>query len=202
MEKKNMVFLSVIAVATLLTAVVGTTFSFFTATVDPDDGKDYQNTTITTINDLAVVYAQNDKIALENAIPGAEASYTLSVTNNSATVNVDFNLVWKNVTNGFAGSASAGDITYKIESCTDSTCTSPAPTVIQDTTALPTTAGAIDGATNLTVNAGQTNYYRVTVTFAKTDKNQNDLMGKSFTGQVQVGAAAQSGTDLSKVTTD
>ena len=34
MEKKNMVFLSVIAVATLLTAVVGTTFSFFTATVN------------------------------------------------------------------------------------------------------------------------------------------------------------------------
>ena len=36
MEKKNMVFLSVIAVATLLTAVVGTTFSFFTATATPD----------------------------------------------------------------------------------------------------------------------------------------------------------------------
>ena len=33
MEKKNVIFLSVIAVATLLTAVVGTTFAYFTATV-------------------------------------------------------------------------------------------------------------------------------------------------------------------------
>ena len=35
MDKKNTVFLSVIAVATLLTAVVGTTFAYFTA---QDDG--------------------------------------------------------------------------------------------------------------------------------------------------------------------
>ena len=31
MEKKNVIFLSVIAVATLLTAVIGTTFAYFTA---------------------------------------------------------------------------------------------------------------------------------------------------------------------------
>ena len=33
MEKKNVIFLSVIAVATLLTAVIGTTFAYFTANI-------------------------------------------------------------------------------------------------------------------------------------------------------------------------
>ena len=46
MEKKNVVFLTVLAVATLLTAVVGTTFAYFTATVQGNGSA--TTTTITT----------------------------------------------------------------------------------------------------------------------------------------------------------
>lgn len=195
MEKKNMVFLSVIAVATLLTAVVGTTFSFFTATATPEDEKDYQNTTVNTAT-LGVVYAQEGAINLANAVPGATANYTLSV-HNTSNVAIDFNLVWKNVTNTIAAVDTNGDVTYKIESCgTDSSCTS-SPTVVQAETKLPE-AGAetITGASRLTINAGATNYYRVTVTIKETNAQQNNLQGKSFSGQVQIGAAAQSGATL------
>ena len=38
MEKKNVVFLTVLAIATLLTAVVGTTFAYFTASLTNDNG--------------------------------------------------------------------------------------------------------------------------------------------------------------------
>ena len=83
MEKKNMVFLSVIAVATLLTAVVGTTFSFFTATVSPDDDNPAQNTTITTPT-LGITYAQEGTINMTNVVPGAaDKSFIFSVTNGS-----------------------------------------------------------------------------------------------------------------------
>ena len=49
MEKKNMVLLTVIAVATLLVAVIGATFAFFTATVqdDRDDSGDTGATSLT-----------------------------------------------------------------------------------------------------------------------------------------------------------
>ena len=40
MEKKNMVLLTVIAVATLLVAVVGATFAYFTATITDDRGSE------------------------------------------------------------------------------------------------------------------------------------------------------------------
>lgn len=195
MEKKNMVFLSVIAVATLLTAVVGTTFSFFTATATPEDEKDYQNTTVNTAT-LGVVYAQEGAINLANAVPGATANYTLSVHNTSS-VAIDFNLVWKNVTNTIAAADTDGDVTYKIESCgTDSSCAS-SPTVVQAETKLPE-AGAetITGASRLTISPGATNYYRVTVTIKDTGAQQNNLQGKSFSGQVKIGAAAQSGATL------
>lgn len=196
MEKKNMVFLSVIAVATLLTAVVGTTFSFFTATATPEDQKDYKDTTINTAT-LGVVYAQDSAINLANAVPGATANYTLSVHNTSS-VAIDFNLVWKNVTNTIAAVDAAGDVTYKIESCgTDSSCASPS--AVQAETKLPEDGEeneAIAGASRLTINAGATNYYRVTVTIKDTGAQQNNLQGKSFSGQVQIGAAAQSGATL------
>lgn len=196
MEKKNMVFLSVIAVATLLTAVVGTTFSFFTATATPEEeDKDFQNTTIDTAT-LGVVYAQESAINLANAVPGATANYTLSV-HNTGDVAIDFNLVWKNVTNTIAAVDTAGDVTYKIESCgTDASCAS-SPTVVQAETKLPETGNeTITGASRLTINAGATNYYRVTVTIKETNAQQNNLQGKSFSGQVQIGAAAQSGATL------
>ena len=195
MEKKNMVFLSVIAVATLLTAVVGTTFSFFTATATPEDQKDYKDTTINTAT-LGVVYAQDSAINLANAVPGATANYTLSVHNNG-NVAIDFNLVWKNVTNTIAAVDTAGDVTYKIESCgTDASCAS-SPTVVQAETKLPEAGSeTITGASRLTISAGATNYYRVTVTIKETNAQQNNLQGKSFSGQVQIGAAAQSGGTL------
>lgn len=195
MEKKNMVFLSVIAVATLLTAVVGTTFSFFTATATPEDQKDYKDTTINTAT-LGVVYAQDSAINLANAVPGATANYTLSVHNNG-NVAIDFNLVWKNVTNTIAAVDTAGDVTYKIESCgTDASCAS-SPTVVQAETKLPEAGSeTITGASRLTIGAGATNYYRVTVTIKETNAQQNNLQGKSFSGQVQIGAAAQSGATL------
>lgn len=51
MERKNVIFLSVIAVATLLTAVVGTTFAYFTASVTTTgDGNKIEVTTKTLVS--------------------------------------------------------------------------------------------------------------------------------------------------------
>ena len=48
---------------------------------------------------------------------------------------------------------------------------------------------AIPEAAALTVKANGTNYYKLTVDFAETNKAQNSLQGKSFGGTIIVGAA-------------
>ena len=79
MEKKNVIFLSVIAVATLLTAVIGTTFAYFTATVTGNETS--KNVNVTTAN-MSVVYTQGDKVSIANLVPGQEIpAMTFNVKN-------------------------------------------------------------------------------------------------------------------------
>ena len=197
MEKRNMVFLSVIAVATLLTAVVGTTFSFFTATVNPDEDKPAKTTSVTTPT-LGIIYAQDGQISMQNIVPGAEdQSFIFSVTN-SAPVSTTYNLVWSEVSTTITGAEeSVNDLTYKIEKCTagESACTRTSP--LQTATKLPTTNGAIPSATKEVVAGSATNYYKVTIHFERTEENQNDMQGKTFNGKIVVGAAAQDANALS-----
>ena len=63
MEKKNVIFLSVIAVATLLTAVIGTTFAYFTAN-------------FTVSNNNAVNSVKNKKLASTNIVIGEAINST------------------------------------------------------------------------------------------------------------------------------
>ena len=195
MEKKNMVFLSVIAVATLLTAVVGTTFSFFTATVKPDGEKPVQNTTVTTPT-LGITYAQEGTINMTNVVPGAaDKSFIFSVTNGSD-VSTTYKLVWSEVTGNITGTeASSKDLTYKIDKCSDgASCASTTP--LQAATPLTKTLSAIPSASAEVVTGNGTNYYKVTVHFERTEEEQNDMQGKTFTGKIIVGSAAQDASGL------
>lgn len=63
MEKKNVIFLSVIAVATLLTAVIGTTFAYFTAN-------------FTVSNNDAVNSVKTKKLASTNIVIGEAINST------------------------------------------------------------------------------------------------------------------------------
>ena len=116
MEKKNVVFLTVLAVATLLTAVVGTTFAYFTATVTNTNTP--TATTITTASDLGITYSDGDAISMTNIVPGEyTAEKTITVTNNSTTTAMHYQITWDSVTNGFQqGSGSTDDLVYSLTS--------------------------------------------------------------------------------------
>ena len=87
MERKNTILLTVIAIATLLVAVVGATFAYFTATItdnrntDPDAGKtnisagQVANSTI-----VANVEGAAGKFTAENVYPGHKEVAALQVT--------------------------------------------------------------------------------------------------------------------------
>ncbi|MBR1416810.1 MAG: hypothetical protein IJ572_03230 [Bacilli bacterium] len=101
MEKKNVVFLTVLAIATLLTAIVGTTFAFFTASVSTPNT--VYSTEITTANNLGITYEDGANVTTGTAItPGWFATKTVSVTNNSSTNSIDYQIAWTSVANNFA----------------------------------------------------------------------------------------------------
>ena len=114
MEKKNVVFLTVLAVATLLTAVVGTTFAYFTATVTNTNTP--TATSITTANNLEIEYSDGARITGEKIVPGwASTEKTISVTNNS-NVTINYQISWTDVANNFSkgGSNTTDDLVYSL----------------------------------------------------------------------------------------
>ena len=197
MDKKNTVFLSVIAVATLLTAVIGTTFAYFTAQVG---GNDTGNGMDITTAKMEVTYAQSSTISIDKLIPGQAIDpmkFTVTNTGGSA---VDFNLAWTGVTKSWAvpefswaKGGSDEDITYTLKSCDSNYANC---NVIHDASVLPNEDGVISTTETLTPNSGATGkvvYYMLEVTFRDTGAAQDALQGQSFTGKVVVNAAVQSG---------
>ena len=77
MEKKNVIFLSVIAVATLLTAVIGTTFAYFTANFAVSN-KDAVNT-VKTKKLASTTVVIGEKINSNAAYPGFKGAQSLTI---------------------------------------------------------------------------------------------------------------------------
>ena len=113
MEKKNVVFLTVLAVATLLTAVVGTTFAYFTATVKNTNTP--SQTSITTASELSITYSDGAAITGTNIVPGWKSvEKEISVTNNSS-VAMKYQIAWTDVVNSFEeGTGSTSDLVYSL----------------------------------------------------------------------------------------
>ncbi len=78
MEKKNMVLLTVIAVATLLVAVVGATFAYFTATANPS-GSAEATVTTNKLDGANVTFASEGKLQMLD-YPGGLAVYGAKAT--------------------------------------------------------------------------------------------------------------------------
>ena len=94
MEKKNTILLTVIAVATLLVAVVGATFAYFTATNNvTGSGKE---ATVTTNTVGAVSLETTPGVEIENVAeyPGGYIVASANVTATDADANNDFNVTY------------------------------------------------------------------------------------------------------------
>lgn len=80
MERKNTILLTVIAIATLLVAVVGATFAYFTASVTGNGNTGNENTSkIETAVLASVEYNNGKNFALTGAFPGAKGIQTFSM---------------------------------------------------------------------------------------------------------------------------
>ena len=100
MEKKNVVFLTVLAVATLLTAVVGTTFAYFTATITNDGTPEQVSVSAAR---LGASYSEGSSVLSDsNIYPGWTKSKTITLTSaQGTTVAVPFQVQVKSLSTSF-----------------------------------------------------------------------------------------------------
>ena len=103
-EKNNkQVMLLIIGVATLLVALIGATFAYFTALINRPNGE--QSVAVTTTTVQGVVYTASDPISLENALPGDHAESTFTIYNPNESAVAQYTLVFYPVSNSFTNEA-------------------------------------------------------------------------------------------------
>lgn len=111
MEKKNTILLTVIAVATLLVAVVGATFAYFTATTNPDGNGGTDTVNTTTVGDIDLEMAP---VTVSNDLkyPGGFLVVGASVTATDSDTTNDFDLTYQ--LNGTISNGTATELTWTL----------------------------------------------------------------------------------------
>lgn len=188
MEKKNVIFLSVIAVATLLTAVIGTTFAYFTASITTSNA-DNSKTEVKTKVIASAIMDMGTKVTATDALPGFKTVKPVTVIGNghagdepaNATITVtptlgDFatDVTWKLYKSATAITCASSPVTTGTQYYDNATCTIPegAEVVID-------AGGATAKSLNVSVAYNTKDSYYLVVEYANKE-NQNTQVGKSF----------------------
>ena len=186
MEKKNVVLLTVIAVATLLITVVGATFAYFAATIDNEKNETIK---ITSANDLTLTYNGGETIGGSNVLPGWGVNYEITVINNSQTSDITYSMKWDAVTNGF-DSADQKNLTFtataemgwdkntlQAEGASDKKDPAAGTFPTADETAF---------VTDQTLKPGEKVTYTIHVSYKYDELLEQDSKGQNFTGKLKI----------------
>lgn len=162
----NGIFLSVIGIATLLVAIVGATFAWFSVQVT---GEANASTSLTTANLGTVTFSNGASVSVTNIYPGWEADdITFSIVGADTTEAIGYTIT-ATVT---GDSALANALTYSM-TCTSTGSGTCAPTVSDAPTASTSYTGSLGEGTD-------THTYVVSVSFPETNTDQNALQDKSY----------------------
>ena len=200
-NRKNTILLTVIAVATLLVAVVGATFAFFTAQGGEDVTKNINVTTDTSDSATFTLEPISIKATQTNFAQGegdqtATSTGTASFTANSTDETSEFcyTLTINVASNDFVYTTAPTNTPELVLDVTkDAGTTTSAVNVItaKDVTTqgtgpiqVPTTNGGSDYTHKITANKSQTvvDTFKITLAFKNLASNQNANTGKSFNG--------------------
>ena len=210
-NKKNTILLTVIAVATLLVAVVGATFAYFTASGAQETTG---NVTVSTgtaassefgvIKDLnlyanASTFAQGGKDvtgettgSVKWTAPGATSTTTPSEADRSFCYTAALNITTNTFTVSVANTEKLNELEFTAKKG-EKVLLDKVSLVDFDTKAgktgsinIPTTAGGSEYTHKLIADAGAslTDNWTITVTLKNLDMNQNENTGKQLTGQI------------------
>ena len=195
MEKKNTVLLTVIAIATLLVAVVGATFAYFSANVTSTE-KTTVTTTTAKANDVFTYTATNeivlDGITNENMslaqkgqfIDSDEKTTTVSLQAGAGSATCTYDLVWtdKSVEKyKLSSTLVEGTKEFTLQGTDGSQ-------KFEETNVdkLPVTLGHYSITDNGSDSAATTQTWTFKAQFYNLDAVQNDQINKTFTGEISV----------------
>lgn len=196
MEKKNTVLLTVIAIATLLVAVVGATFAYFSASVTSTE-KTTVTATTAKANDVFTYTANNeivlDAITNENMslaqkgqfIDSDEKTTVVSLQAGDGEATCTYDLVWSETSSekyALSSTLTEGTKEFTLKGNDDGT-QSFAETNVDK---LPATLGSYTITDNGTDSTATTQTWTFTAQFYNLDAVQNDQIDKTFTGEISV----------------
>ena len=210
-DRKNTILLTVIGIATLLVAIVGATFAYFSAQVTYSDSN--STLTIVSASGGSSTYQGGDSITVENIYPRTDpwVQKAIRITYGNSNTNLDYDY---QLTLSYQNTFASGYLTYTLTpipddhatgvclqdgSKTDSTaCGADLVKSTDNGDLLDTTSGSLNytaGAT-ATIVLGQGTFeptqanetaahvYLLTISFPNAAGNQNDAQGKVMTASV------------------
>lgn len=192
-ERKNgnTVLLTIIGVATLLVALVGATFAYFTATADNSKN---QSVVIKAGRAVQLTYSTQKQLTISNAKPGDPASTGKFIVKNGDTQNnytYDLDLVI--ASNTFNQLDGTGQLLLKFTTSTSGGTGGAKPTLANfaadtDITNTSTygTGKKIKLVNDQRIVKNETHTYDSTLTFVETNSTQNSNQGKTFQAHIDI----------------
>lgn len=211
-NKKNTILLTVIAVATLLVAVVGATFAYFTAsgaqgttgnvTVSTGTAASSEFGTMNAINLYAdaSTFAEGGKDVTGSSTgtvkwtaPGAAGTVTPSLADRTFCYTVALEITANTFVKSAANATNVNELEFTAVKGTEtiidkqSLVTLATGEAVTGTINIPTTKGGTDMKHTLVADAGASvsDSWTITVTLKNQAFNQNDNAGKQFTGVIR-----------------
>lgn len=171
--KVNKLLMSLLLIMLLL-LFGGLTYAFFTAMVTNGD---MGSSVIIQTGTLKIKYSDTEYINFDNVLPGSNFTKTITVTN-EGNVTVDYDLVWIDLLNTFVDKK---DLTMGM-TCTSnkSTCDDVYESEIVGSGQNKVIKGPIS------IDAGETHTYLVTINFLETGSNQDVNQGKTLSGKIGI----------------
>lgn len=171
MENKGQtIFLSVIGIATLLVAIVGATFAWFSATVQGNENA--SSITVRAATIASVLFEEQNTVTAAAALPGWSDTKNFTVTRPAgSTVNQHYTV----------------SLSYTNDGLTDLYCTLTKNGVAGVETKIDQNSATLtldDG--DFTLPTQEVNTYSLLFHFKETAINQNEQQGKQFAGLIQV----------------
>ena len=179
------IFLSVVGIATLLVAIVGATFAYFSITVTGNDTA--SSITVTTAKLGNVTYTDgSDLIQVTDIYPGWTDSKTFTIATaagTDASAEIQYQVVLRSTTVTLsAAAASTSAFIYDFSGTATGSGTVATSTTDQN---MPTTAGDVVLGSG-TLKGVDTHTYTFALELVEKSVAQNDLQGLTYAGIIQV----------------
>ena len=188
-NKNNRVILLILGIATVLIALIGATFAYFTAVITYNNAP--QSVTLTTVEVQGLEYTASDTLSLINAVPDNDLTntQTFTVHNPNATASIMYSMYLKTDLNEFTVSEYDSDDDGVDEEYADQLIVTitggQGGTVVLDLTDGTNTADKVI-AENIRLEGEATDEYTATIKFANLEVPQDNNQGCSYVGHINV----------------